>query len=323
MPDIGLSLLGGGCAAAYQVGLPTCLLARGKKPKKIQGVSAGAINAAKLVEKWNPDDLNKVWLKFEENGPEYVFQSHLLTTLLKKLDFCYAREGLENIIRENIDMNAVLASDIELEVVVWNRKERRTEIFANKPLSGFDAEGSGKKDIIRHVVTDPEIMHRAVLASASLSGLFPSVQIFPGGHYYSDGCWMELETFADSCDVIFLLNNDQVTISDDADDGRTRKVFRQLFSSFRHTLDELVDVKIKLFQEQHKDFNTKIDSPIDLLKRLLRKVTDSAKHLVVLSPFYDIKSLQLDKFSKSNADITKAITQSIGQAQKTLDELNL
>lgn len=323
MPDIGLALLGGGCAAAYQVGLPTCLWAREKKPRKIQGVSAGALNAAKLVES-NPEALHKVWLKIEENGPEYVFQSHLLRTLISKLDYCYAGEGLERVIRENIDMKKVLESDTELEVVVWNRTKRRTEIFSNKPLPGFDSEGSGKKKIIRHVVTSPEIMHKAVLASASLRGLFPSLPIFPGGDLYSDGYWMQLETFADFCDIVFLLNNDQVTVSgEDIDDGRTRKLFRQLFGSFRDTLDELIDTKIELFQERHPDFNTKIDSPMDFLKHLWRKATDSAKQLVVLSPFYTIRSLQLDKFDKSNADITKATTQSIAQAQKTLDEMGL
>lgn len=320
MPDIGLALLGGGFAAAYQVGLPTCLWARGKKPKKIQGVSAGALNAAKLVES-GPEELRNIWAKIEENGPEYVFQSHLVTTLIKRLDHVYAREGVERLIRENMNMEKVLSSEIELEVVTWNRTQRRTELFANKPLAGFDSEGSGKRNIIRHVVTDPETMHKAILASASLPGLFQAVEI--NGQLYTDGYRMELETFADSCDLIFLLDNDQVTLSNDLDDGRTRRVVRQLFMSFRDTLDDLIDTRVGLFLERHHDFDTTIDSPIALFKRLLREATGSAKQLVMLSPHYHIPSLQLDTFNRYKADISRAIHQSTTQAQAQLDALKL
>lgn len=320
MPNIGLALLGGGFAAAYQVGLATCLWARGKKPKKIQGVSAGALNAAKLVES-GPDELRKTWLKIEEEGPEIIFHSHIVSAFIRKLDYIYSGEGLEKLVRENIDMAMVLASDIELEVVTWNRSKRRSEIFSNKPLDGFDSEGSGNKNIIRHTVTDPEIMRKAVVASASLRGFFPSVAI--NGDNYTDGYRMELETFADTCDIVFLLNNDQATMSSDPEDGRVKRVIREFVGNFCDILDDLIDTRVELFQERHPDFDTKIDSPIDFLKRLFREVTGSAKQLLVLSPFYQIPSLRLDRFNKQGGDISRAIAQSIGQAQVHLDKLGL
>lgn len=318
MPKVGLVLLGGGFAGCYQVGLPKVLWEKNWIPSKIQGVSVGALNAAKLVES-NPDELKKIWIDIEEKGPNVLFPSLGLVDIAKaafaKRDHVYAGQSLDNLLDRNLDPEKVLASPIELEVVVWNTKKRRAEIFANKGESIVDDQND-KKKTIRHVAKDPQILRKAIRASASLPGFFPPVEI--NGELYSDGYWMKLESFADS-DVVFLLDNDQVTISADPQDGWRRNIVRQLFAGFRDTLDELIDTKIDLFLERYPNFNAKVDSPIDLFKKLWRDLTGNSARLVILTPFYQISSLRLDYFKYG--DITNAVGQSIIQAQKVWDQM--
>lgn len=349
MPEIGIVKLGGAFTACYEMGLPTALWERGYQVKMYQGVSAGALNAAKIVEQnGDPAGLRKIWINhIQQNGPGAIFRGGLFGSILARREYIYSSDGVDEIINKFIDIDKVLASPIILEIVAWNRRKRRIELFTTKEAalpegakitSEKNKEGfyntkeielpSGSK-IIRHLISDPWILRRAVKASASLPWFFQPVDIFGDGELYTDGYSMELETLSENCDLIFVLVNDQVTLSSGPDDdGYSRKMMRLLFTGFRDNLDEVIDTKIELFQARHKNFNTKIDSPIDLLKKIWREFTGANKRLVVLSPFGEIPSLQFDQFKYDKykpeaGDIYKMGEYSIIQARRVLDELGL
>lgn len=337
--EIGLVLLGGGFAGCYQVGPPLVLKKRGyyDRIKKIQGVSVGALNAAKLVED-GPEALCKIWTeKIEPKGPEVLFSglTPFFVSALRGRNYIYGSQALDDLISQNLDYKKVLNSPIELEIVVRNRSRNRIEIFTNRPLSGgseiIKVEGCEDR-IVRKTIDTPELLHKVIKASASLPGFFPKVEI--NGDFYLDPYLMELETFADGCDTVFVLVNDQAGLSSNPQDGWHRLILRELFSGYREAIDELIDTKIELFLARHKNFNSRIDSPLEIFKKVLRDIAGLSKRLIVLSPFYQMQSLRLDNFKKPTAkwenkqkimeegDITKAIKKSVEQAEALFDKID-
>src|SRR3972149_4264155 len=70
---IALVLDGGGFNGAKAVGIAKSLWKRGKIPGKIQGVSVGALNAAKLVES-GADGLEADWMRMAGRHHHEIFQ---------------------------------------------------------------------------------------------------------------------------------------------------------------------------------------------------------------------------------------------------------
>lgn len=313
MPGIGLALHGGGFAGAKQIGLPEELWARNKIPSLIQGVSVGALNAAKLVES-GPEGLKKAWLRRQKLGPSSVFNwagaiTHAWSGSLLS-DY-----GLNELVREGEDglvMSKIMASPIELQIAVRNETHDRIDIFSNRDEA---------------VQKDPEILRKAIKASASLPGIFPPVEI--NGEWYSDGWHFDLSKMTD-CEVIFVVINDESKIGKNFHQA---KWYKRFFVGFSENLDDAVEAHIASFLENHPEFDKiKLDSKLGFVDRGVRKAITAAKkflgishQLVITTPEYKIPTLILDSFRMADkhyeGDIVQASRLSLEQAKKLLDEL--
>ncbi|MEK7191908.1 MAG: patatin-like phospholipase family protein [Patescibacteria group bacterium] len=293
--------MGGGCAGVGQLGLAKELWKRNRVPKKIQGVSVGALNGAALVA-GGPDYLEKTWLDLEQRSSSFVFNWSKVPLRIFKSSL-FSDWGLDFLV-SNIDIKAAIDSPIEFEVVVCNESlGRKKEVVSNR-----DPRFAG----------DPELFRQFIKASSALPGFFPPVLI--GGHWYSDGYRFNLNTMAD-CDNLFVVLNDK-PIPDDVSRWHWAK---RLFTGFNYVLNNLIEEEIENFLEHHKAFNRfKIDSPLPFLQRLFESAKDfvgiGPKQLIVISPSYNIPTLGLDTFGRG--DITLAIQKSSQQAEDFLNKLD-
>lgn len=318
-PRIGYSFLGGGMAGCYQVGLPTAMRKRNRNPVLVQGVSVGALNAAKLVEcNGDPEPLRAIWKRIEvdKRGAGVVFAGSALKNVFLH-DWLYNGDALRQLIDENIDPIKILGSPIDLQLIVFNQTKDRSELITNRDPS---------------LRENPKLLLDYIQASSSLPKFFPPVVI--NGQLYSDGYWMDLIEMAKSCDIIFFLMNDQVTIDDNHQDPWLRRKLRGFVKSFNDVLDDDIQLRIKLFFHECPEFREiQTDSPLERIRQTLKdwvvaifgdpnvppKPEIPKKRLVVMSPQYQIPSLQLNAFVPG--DITNAIKQGFQQAEKILDEL--
>ena len=69
---VGVVFNGGGFTGAFSVGFAKAIWKNGIKPEIIQGVSVGAISAAKILEK-GIDELERTWLEIEKSGASAIF----------------------------------------------------------------------------------------------------------------------------------------------------------------------------------------------------------------------------------------------------------
>lgn len=315
MPGIGLALHGGGFAGAKQIGLPEELWTRNKIPSLIHGVSVGALNAAKLVES-GPEGFKKAWLKRQKLGPHCIFNwAGAFTRVLSSA--LLSDYGLNELVREGEDgliMQKIISSPIELQVVVRNETKYEIEIVSNRD---------------ERVRKDPEILRKAIKASASLPGIFPPVEI--NGDWYSDGYHFNLEKLAE-CDLVFIVINDEPKIGQDFHAAKWHKRFSV---GFNENIDDVVEDRIDSFLEHHPEFDRfKLDSELNFIQRAFKRAIDAGKkflgashQLVVMSPSYSIPTLVLDSFRMADkcyeGDISQAMRLSREQAKKLLDKLGI
>ncbi len=314
--DIALVLHGGGFAGAKQVGFAKELWARGKIPKVIQVVSVGALNGAGLVEV-GPEEVELRWRLIERRGPSSIFNwkgipFHIFSNALLS-DY-----GLNDLVNQ-LDMNKIIASPIRLEVAVRNETAGKLMFFSNHDLD---------------IKENPEILRKAIKASASLPGVFPPVEI--NGEYYSDAYCFDLERLS-NLETILLLMNDVPRATKDLHSWPS---YQRLFVGFNEILDDLIELKIDSFVDKHPEFKRiKINSNLGIFDRIKKKLADAAskilealdlkdsRQLIVVSPEYSIPTLRLDTFhppSKNlEGDISKAIRLSQEQAKQLLDQLEI
>lgn len=311
MSRIALVLPGGGYRGAKQVGPAKELFAR-KEPAIIQGVSVGALNAAGLVE-IGPDGIEQRWRMVEKGGPSTIFNwrsapFHVFTPAL------FSTRGLDDLVNK-MDILRILESPIELQVVTRNESTQERVIFSNRD---------------RRVLDNPDIMRRAIKASASLPGFFPAVEI--EGQWYSDGYYFDLERLAE-CSTVFIVFNE--------DSGPTRDLhnmscFKRMFVGYGEILDDMITEQIQNFLDRHKEFTqVKFDSDINPLRKVTNWLIQQAKktvgiggQLIAMSLSQPIPTLELDTFrqpSKANpeGDISKAMRLSREQAKILLDQITL
>ena len=310
MPKIGLVLNGGGFAGAKQVGPPKELWRREQIPAVIQGVSVGAMNAAKLVES-GPDELEKNWRQREKIGPQsifnwrgaffHAFSNHLLSD-----------RGLNELVNQ-LDIYKILESPIKLQVIVRNESKQQLEVFTNHDPQFVD---------------NPEKLRKIIKASTSLRGIFPPVEI--DGQWYCDGYYFKLEELTD-CDTIFLLLNDEQKVGSDF---HLATWYKRFVVDFNEVLDDLNVERIDNFLETHPEFGEyKAESSLSWVQKTLKHWTEKvkkvlgSKQLVVISPSYSIPTLTLDSFTMPTkfmeGDVSKAIRLGTEQAKKLFDEMHL
>lgn len=198
---VGYVFKAGGYGGVYSVGPALACFDAGIFPWYVQGVSVGAINGGKIVEhNGDPRHLAAAWKWIEKRGPSFIFDkleryARILADIFVDITCMNTSKGLRELVSA-IDFQKVVRSYIPFEVVVTNRETEKREIF------------STMDDDIR---TNPELMRSPVIASASLSAVFPPVPIMRHGarSLYLDGyCPIIERVFAVGCDAAFVFSND-------------------------------------------------------------------------------------------------------------------
>lgn len=259
-PTVGIFLGGGGFKVAAQIGWLESLI-----PKLIEKkfkityfgvVSGGAFNGAKLNEAKTQEeliekirDLKTIWLYIEKRGPEFIFPIKKLTFIKSvRKKALLTGETLRNLIynfngnENNINIDAILNSEIQLDIFIHNQ------------LTGFQEIISNKNEMVK---SNPETLASAIIASASLPPFFPPVMI--NGIPYVDGGPVNLtEAIKSGCQIIFALIPHSETGGDDKPPGKIARLFPWVEYSLdflSHQIRELNKVQIsiaKKIAEKHK-----------------------------------------------------------------------
>lgn len=197
-----LVLSGGGARGAYQAGvlkgLAEILPEKKSSPFKIlSGVSAGAINTAKLACDLDSfsnavEKLNYLWSQIT---PDQVFKTDFLS--LNKFSLAMFRGGTKNIdsLLDTAPLEQLIKSHCDFSKIKSNLDQNKLEsliITANNYTNGgavsfvqSSAANLNWKDS-RRSARLAEISEKHILASSAIPLLFPPVQV--DSNYYGDGC---------------------------------------------------------------------------------------------------------------------------------------
>ncbi|MGQ0613710.1 MAG: patatin-like phospholipase family protein [Planctomycetaceae bacterium] len=174
----GLALSGGGSRGAFAVGALAWL--RDHRAMRdypvVAGTSTGALIAAMIaLGKW--DALEKIYASVTTRQivrrrygwlPGGAPATFLLASLTGAQSVYETREGLEKLIRQQVDPAALAASPVEAHFVAVDMQTGEIRSFNNREDSG-------------------ETLLAGLLASACQPVLMPLVKTNPAGHQYADG----------------------------------------------------------------------------------------------------------------------------------------
>lgn len=315
---VGIIFNGGGFTGAFSVGYIKALWEYGIRPEHIQGVSVGALNAAKLLELENTKELEKIWLDIEKAKASNIFNwKDIPGNIVRRSDSLYKNKGLLDIIQK-INIEKIINSPIKLQIVVCNESNGEKEIFCSHDQMFKE---------------DPKLLKEVILASASIPGILPLVKI--GDQQYSDGIYFSLESMIETgCDTIFLFLNDQF-----AEEGR--RWDERLFNMRNFLYEEVISFRIKEALKEHPDFGIENEDPDgenklpSILKRIknirqqIRSVASSIAsgddinfvphRIIILNTRTPISTLHATSFEIG--DIKAAIEQGYDQASVLLKKL--
>lgn len=188
---VGVVFDGGGFLGAFGVGCMRAVEEVGFHPLYFQGVSVGALNAAKMVEMGGTNSriLEFLWHQVAANGPNALFNKKRVF-FHGFSSFLFSPEGVRNLI-EPLDCGAVIRSPAHLDIIATNEWTKRMKIFTNRTPAA-------KKN--------PELIKQYILASAALPGLLPPVEI--SGDMYCDGFTVSIQrAFQQGCKTLFVFLN--------------------------------------------------------------------------------------------------------------------
>jgi len=316
---VGIIFNGGGFAGAFSVGYTKALWEHGIRPAHIQGVSVGALNAAKLMDTEAYEDMEKIWLDIEKAKASTIFNwKDIPGNIVRKSESLYNNKGLLDIIQK-INLNKIINSPTELQIVVCNESKGEKEVF-------FSHDPRFKKN--------PELLKRIILASASIPGILPPVKI--SDQQYSDGIYFSLESMIETgCDTIFLFLNDQFT-------EESRRWDERLFNMRNFLYEEVISFRIKEALKEHPDFKLENEDPdgenkflppilkkIRNIRQQIRSVASSIVNgddinfvphrIIILNTRTPISTLHATAFEIG--DIKAAIEQGYDQASVLLKKL--
>ncbi|MEK7590545.1 MAG: patatin-like phospholipase family protein [Patescibacteria group bacterium] len=308
---IGIIVTGGGCKCAFQVGCFQALDEYGIRAEKIQGISGGCLNAAKYLESGS-NALKQVWIAIEKSGYSSLFSRW---DAIKHIAFAnsaiFRDDGLNALVNQ-LNMENILHSPVNFEVVVWNEVAERNEIFSNQNLKNqaFAAEN----------------LKRLIKASASLPGFFSPEDI--NGNLYSDGCEFILNTFAEM-DTVFIIDPSQpqpLTNKEDLKNlYKNLRWDKRIMKRFSSLIDRCMEKEMKYFCEVNKfkvfPEDTEAQWPIfNHLKEFLSSLAGiQTKRLIAISPSINIPTLMLDFFQKG--DISRAVSHGYESSKEILEKL--
>ncbi len=318
---IGIIFNGGGFAGAFSVGYIKALWECGVRPSHVQGISVGALNAAKILEYENAKELEKIWLEIEKAKASTVFNwKDIPQNLWKKAPALFSNKGLWDIIQK-LDMEKIVNSPMELQIVTYNESKGEKEVFSTKN---------------QRFIKNPGLFKQIILASASIPGVLPRVKI--GDDFHSDGIYFSLEPMIETgCDTIFLFLNDQYM-------EQSQRWDERLFNMKNSLYEEVVSFRIKEVLKEHPDF-TLINEALDeetaslppILKRIksirqqIRSMAASVVNgddinfvqhrIIILNTRTPISTLHATAFEVG--DIKAAIEQGYDQASVLLKKLGM
>ncbi len=235
---VGLIENGGGFSAAFSVGSTKAIYKCGIQPQVIQGVSAGALTATKIVE-GGIEEAEKVWLEIERQGPKTIFNWWDLLTSVKNLvihkipiQSFFRNEGLKRLI-DSADMEKVVQAKELFQIVTRNESRGWIpHIFTNHE---------------ERFLQNPKLFRKPILATTALQGAFDSVEI--DSEMHSDGIFYNLRAvIEEGCDTVFILLNDQ------SDENQNR--FDQRLSKAKHALyEEAMALRLEKILEKYPDYD--------------------------------------------------------------------
>jgi len=247
---VGIIFNGGGFLGAFSVGYIKALWEYGIRPVHIQGVSVGALNAAKIMDTGSSEDLEKIWLDIERAKASTVFNWKDIPGNIRSSSL-YNNRGLLDIIQK-INLSKIIDSPTELQIVVCNESKGEKEVFSSH-------DPRFKKD--------PGLLKQIILASASIPGILPPVKI--GDQQYSDGIYFSLESMIETgCDTIFLFLNDQFM-------EESKRWDQRLFGMRNFLYEEVISFRIKEALKEHPDFkleNEDLDSENKFLPPIVKRI---------------------------------------------------
>lgn len=197
-----LVLSGGGARGAYQAGvlkgLAEILPEKKKSPFQIiSGVSAGAINTAKLACDLDSfsnavEKLNYLW---SQVTTDQVFKTEFLSlnklslsmfgSKKKNFDSLLDTSPLEELLNQNCDFSKIKANIKQglLESLIitannYNTGSAVSFVQTSEPVRGWKES--------RRVAQTVELNAKHIMASSAIPMLFPPIQI--GSEFYGDGC---------------------------------------------------------------------------------------------------------------------------------------
>ncbi len=258
--EIGFVLNGGGFAGSLSVGMLKAVIEAGIKPKRIQGVSVGSLNAAKFIES-GIEGLEETWDMIDKEGPSSIFNwMDIARTVPTKHSSLFYSKGLLRLI-SNLNMKKIIEAEEHLEIITCNEtKDGQPEIFQSHSPEFLE---------------NPDNFRMPIIASTAIPGILPPVTI--NGMNYSDGVFFQLQSMIDAgCDTIFLFLNDQTVEKNARWDAR--------LAQSRHTLYEKAVIgELKEILRTRKDFQVWTPDDLDLeqktLPSLVRKMMVTEKNI--------------------------------------------
>lgn len=192
---------GGGAKGSVEVGQFKALAENGIVPEFIIGVSVGALNAAKLVEKGASgtkeeflkanEELENIWLNHISSRKQIYVYNLMKIARLKSL---FDPAPLKNLI-SGLDYETIVNSPIRFDVAVSKTTSAKEVIFSNK-------------DVPKSIRMKHENAEKVILASTAIPGLFPVVEI-EGEKYFDGAMTAPLPIYIaarDDYDAIFILS---------------------------------------------------------------------------------------------------------------------
>lgn len=162
--EVAFALGGGGVLGAYEVGMLRALVDADIRPDLVVGTSVGAINGAMVAADPSAAAISRLEHLWSSIGEAGVFGGSLLTqvgTLLRSRTHVHGNEPLRRLLVEHLPVSRIEELAVPFQCVAASIERAGAHWFSDGPIVD------------------------AVMASASVPGLLPPVQI--GGEHYLDG----------------------------------------------------------------------------------------------------------------------------------------
>jgi NTE family protein len=162
--QVAFVLSGGASLGAVQVGMLRALFEGGVKPDMLVGTSVGAVNAAWIAGRTDPDGVDRlaeIWLSLRRSD---VFPISPLTSaagLLGRTNHFISNAALRSVLETHLPFRRLEDASVPIHVVTTDLKSGRAAIMSSGPAVP------------------------ALLASCAIPGVFPPVSI--GRREYIDG----------------------------------------------------------------------------------------------------------------------------------------